>query len=252
MKYLILPFYYFYQLFIFLPLGLLSTAFFALLATLMTTFGNGTFWGNFCGHWWGRSLVYGTLLPVKVVGREHIKKDGTYVLVANHQGCYDIFLVFGFINRKIRWMMKEPLRRILFVGKSCEKTGQVFIDNSSPGKVKKSYIQAKEILSKGGSLMVFPEGSRTRTGKMGTFKRGAYLLADELQLPVVPITINGSFDVMPRNKDFHFANWHPLTLTIHEPIMPKTQGAENVEYLMTESRKAINSALADEYKDVMG
>ena len=78
------------------------------------------------------------------------------------------------------------------------------------------------------SLVVFPEGARTFTGHMGVFRRGAFMLADELQLPVVPLTINGSFDVMPRMRDFHWVTWHPLTLTIHKPIDPIGQGKENV------------------------
>lgn len=249
MRYIVLPLYYIYQVVFLLPFTVLSTAFFGLLAAIMCPIGNGTWWGNFCGHWWGRSLCWATLLPVKVEGRDHISPEHNYILVANHQGCYDIFLVFGFINRPIRWMMKESLRKIPFVGISCEKSGQVFIDNSSPGKIKRSYEQAREILKRGGSLMVFPEGSRTRTGRMSPFKRGAYLLADDLQLPVVPMTINGSFDIMSRQRDFHFAHWYPLTLKIHEPIMPIGQGSDNVSYLMSESRKAINSALDPHYQD---
>ena len=61
---------------------------------------------------------------------------------------------------------------------------------------------------------------------MGKFRRGAFMLADELQLPVCPLTINGSFDVMPRTKDWHFPVWHRLSLTIHKPIFPKGKGTE--------------------------
>lgn len=249
MRHFITLLYYIYQVCVLLPVTILSTAFFGITATIMPHFGNGTWWGNFCGHYWGRSLVRTTLVPVKVTGRENIKPGQSYILVANHQGCYDIFLIFGFINRPIRWMMKVALRKVPFIGSSCQETGQIFVDNSSPAKVKQNYQQAREVLKNGVSLMVFPEGCRTHTGKMGPFKRGAYTLADELQLPVVPMTINGSFDIMPRHRDFHFAHWHPLSLTIHEPIYPQGQGAENIKYLMEESRKAINSQLPDNLKD---
>ena len=76
------------------------------------------------------------------------------------------------------------------------------------------------------SVVVFPEGARSFTGHMGKFRRGAFMLADELQLPVCPLTINGSFDVMPRTKDWHFPVWHRLSLTIHKPIFPKGKGTE--------------------------
>lgn len=83
---------------------------------------------------------------------------------------------------------------------------------------------------------------------MGFFRRGPFMLADELQLPVCPLTINGSFDIMPRMKDWHWVNWHPLKLTIHEPIKPIGKGRDNIDYLKDESYKAVMSSLVPEYQ----
>ena len=83
---------------------------------------------------------------------------------------------------------------------------------------------------------------------LGVFKKGAFALADELQLPVVPLTINGSFQVMPRMRDGHFVCWHPLSLTIHQPIYPIGQGPDNVEATLRQSYDAVMSALAPEYQ----
>ena len=96
------------------------------------------------------------------------------------------------------------------------------------------------------SLVVFPEGARTFTGHMGDFKRGAYMLASDLQLPIVPLTINGSFQVMPRMRDMKWVQWHPLTLTIHEPIPPKEQSSENITATLQESYQVIMNALPAE------
>ena len=142
-------------------------------------------------------------------------------------------------------MMKYQLRRIPFVGYACEKSHQIFVDKRGASKIRKTYDQAREILREGTSLMVFPEGERSFTGNMGEFRRGAFMLADELQLPVVPLTINGSFHIMPRMRDWHFVNWHPLTLTIHAPIPPQGSGAENIHHAMEESYDAIKSALKE-------
>ena len=98
------------------------------------------------------------------------------------------------------------------------------------------------------SVVVFPEGARSFTGHMGVFKRGAFMLADELQLDVVPITINGSFNVMPRMRDMKWVLWHPLRLTIHKPIAPKGQGADNIKAIEKESYDVVMSGLVDEYK----
>ena len=98
------------------------------------------------------------------------------------------------------------------------------------------------------SLVVFPEGARTFTGHMGVFKRGAFMLADDIQLPVVPITINGSFNVMPRMRDMKWVVWHPLHLTIHKPIEPQGQGADNIRMMEQQSYEAVMSGLDEEYK----
>ena len=108
--------------------------------------------------------------------------------------------------------------------------------------------KAAEVLKEGMSLVVFPEGARTFTGHMGVFRRGAFMLADELQLPVCPLTINGSFDVKPRMKDIYWVFWHPIKLTIHEPIQPIGKGPENIKNQMTKSYDTIMSGLDKEYQ----
>ena len=184
---------------------------------------------------WSRLMCWVMLLPVKVEGRELLDKRQSYVFVANHQGSYDIFLIYGFLGRSFRWMMKKSLRNIPLVGKASESAGHIFVDKSGPKAIHRTYEQARDVLKNGVSLVVFPEGARTFTGHMAKFRRGAFQLADELRLPVVPVTIDGSFDVLPRQKDITFITWHPLRLVIHAPIMPDGQGPEAVQHTMEQS-----------------
>ena len=170
------------------------------------------------------------------------------MFVANHQGAFDIFLIYGFLCRNFKWMMKWQLKKIPFVGYACKKSHQIFVDKRGPSKVKETYDTARKTLSSGMSVVVFPEGSRSFTGHMGVFKKGAFMLADELQLPVVPITINGSFNIMPRTRDWHFANWHPLSLTIHQPIYPVDKGPRNIQAIMHQSYDSVMSSLVPEYQ----
>ena len=144
--------------------------------------------------------------------------------------------------------MKASLRKVPFVGMACEKAGYIFVDKSSRKAVAKTMDDARQRLVGGTSLAVFPEGARTFSGHMGIFRRGAFQLADELQLPVVPITIDGCFDVMPRTKDFHFAQWHPLRLVIHPPIIPTSQGADNIKRTLEESYHIIMDALPERHQ----
>ena len=237
-----------YQLLVAAPICLIATFITALAVIIGCSLGNGHFWGYYPGRWWSWLIVRVLLLPVKVEGREHLKDGQSYVFVSNHQGAFDIFLIYGFLRRNFKWMMKYQLRSIPFVGKACEAAHHIFVDKRGPSKIRESYRQARQTLHDGMSLVVFPEGSRTFTGHMGLFRRGAFMLADELQLPVCPLTINGSFNVKPRTKDFYWVFWHRMRLTIHEPIQPIGQGPENIKHAEEKGYEAIMSGLVPEYQ----
>ena len=244
MKYL----YRLYQLCVVAPIFIVASVITSLTTVLGCMLGNGHFWGYYPGKYWSRLAIWLCLLPVKVEGRELLDKKQSYVFVANHQGAFDIFLIYGFLNRNFIWMMKKGLRKIPLVGIACEYAHHIFVDKSGPSKIRKTYDTARETLKEGMSVVVFPEGARSFTGHMGVFRRGAFMLADELQLPVVPLTINGSFNVKPRMKDLFWVFWHPLKLTIHEPIAPIGKGADNISNQMKKSYDAVMSGLTPEYQ----
>ena len=238
-----------YQLFIALPLLLIATTSTAIVTIIGCALGGAETWGYYPAMVWSRLMCWVMLLPVKVEGRELLDKRQSSVFVANHQGAFDIFLIYGYLDRNFKWMMKHQLGKIPFLGYACRKSHQIFVDKRGPKKIKATIENARHILQQGNlSVVVFPEGSRTFTGHMGLFKKGAFSLADELQLPVVPLTINGSFHIMPRMRDWHFANWHPLRLTIHQPIAPIGKGPENIQATMQQSYNSIMSALDPEYQ----
>ncbi|MBQ7422220.1 MAG: 1-acyl-sn-glycerol-3-phosphate acyltransferase [Prevotella sp.] len=237
-----------YQLFIGLPLILIASIITSIVTVAGCFLGNGHFWGYHPGRLWARFICTVLLLPVKVEGRSNLVKGQSYVFVANHQGAFDIFLIYGYLGRNFKWMMKRQLRKMPFVGIACEYAKHIFVDKRGPSKVKETYDKAREVLREGMSLVVFPEGARTFTGHMGTFRRGAFMLADELQLPVCPLTINGSFNVMPRMRDGRWVVWHPLKLTIHKPIEPKGKGTEFERQTMDEAYKAVMAGLVAEYQ----
>lgn len=237
-----------YQLLIFFPLFVVVTIFVALLTSLGCMVGLSRWFAFLPTRFWGWFTIRFLFLPVKVEGREHLQPGQSYIFAANHQGAFDIFLLSGFLGREFKWMMKASLRKVPFVGMACEKAGYIFVDKSSRKAVAKTMDDARQRLVGGTSLAVFPEGARTFSGHMGIFRRGAFQLADELQLPVVPITIDGCFDVMPRTKDFHFAQWHPLRLVIHPPIIPTSQGADNIKQTLEESYRIIMDALPERHQ----
>ena len=137
-------------------------------------------------------------------------------IVANHQGAFDIFLIYGFLGVPIKWVMKAGIAKIPFVGAACRAAGFIFVDNSTPKAAARSVLEAERSLKNGASVVVFPEGSRTYNGKMIRFKKGAYQMAADQHLQIVPITLNGPFDVLPIGSlNIHR---HKMEMVIHPPI----------------------------------
>lgn len=228
-----------YQLLVCLPILALATFLTAVLTILGCTFGRASFWAYWPPSIWSKLMCRIPLLPVEVVGREKLQKNCSYVFVANHQGPYDIFLIYGYLGHSFRWLMKKELRRIPLIGWACEKAGHIMVDKSGPKAIARTQIQARETLKNGTSVVVFPEGSRTFTGHMAPFRRGPFMLGHQLQLPIVPVTIDGSFDVLPRQKGFNFITRHKLRLVIHDPIPYR----EDLDSIMSEAYSVIESAL---------
>lgn len=238
--------YYIYQICIALPILLVLTILTAIVTIVGSLVGGAHFWGYYPGKIWSQLICLFLLIPVKIRGREKLHGKTSYIFVPNHQGSFDIFLIYGFIGRNFKWMMKKSLRKIPFVGKACESAGFIFVDKSSPRKVYETIKHAQSVLQGGTSLVVFPEGARTFTGHMADFKKGAFQLADQLQLPVVPLTIDGSFEILPRTGKL--LSWHRMKLTIHKPIYPIGKGNDNLKMLMEESYKEIEKDLPEKYK----
>ena len=241
--------YYIYQICIALPIILVITLLTALITIAGCTLGSAHFWGYHPGRIWSRLICFFLLIRVTVHGRENIKGKTSYVFVANHQGSFDIFLIYGYLGRNFKWMMKKGIRKIPFVGKACEEAGHIFVDRSGPKKVMETIRKAKASLTEGTSVVVFHEGARCFTGHMGYFKKGAFQLADDLQLAVVPLTLDGSFDILPRTGKW--IQRHNMILTIHQPILPKGKGIKNVQDTLQESYITIESSIPDKYKGMV-
>lgn len=230
-----------YQILIMCPLIVVATILTALSAIAGSALGYGRWWGYYPEVWWARLFCWLNFVSVSIKGHENIDPGTSYVFVANHQGAYDIFSLFGWLGHNFRWMMKQSLHKIPFVGWACEASGQIFVDNSSVAATRRTMEAAERQLRGGMSLVVFPEGARSWDGKMRRFKKGAFMLAVEFDLPVVPVTIDGAFDVMPRFRKLPRPGH--ISLTIHKPISPETDG-HDLSRLMEESYRVIESGLS--------
>lgn len=236
--------YLIYQWIIAYPLIIVCTLITSLFTIIGSAIGNRDFWGYYPPMLWSRFICAVLFIRTEIKGKENIDPKTSYVFVSNHQGAFDIFLVYGYLGHNFKWMMKKSLKKIPFVGTACEYAGHIMVDRSSKASIRQTMHNAEKTLRGGMSLVVFPEGTRCKNGRMQPFKRGAFMLAEELSLPVVPLTIDGAFDLLPKDS----INVHPgkVTLTIHPPITPPDNGKYDLDQLIKESYNSIASALPHE------
>jgi 1-acyl-sn-glycerol-3-phosphate acyltransferase len=240
-----LPWYYWayqpYKWLVFLPLMLAHSIVFAILAAVFALFVSPRA-GSFLGSCWARITCWLTPVQVFVSGKGNIASKKSYVIVANHQTGWDIFLLYGYLPIDFRWIMKKELRKLPFIGFASEKVGHIFIDRSSPRAAMTSLEEAKRKLVNGNSVLIFPEGTRSNSQQMLPFKKGAFKLANELGLDILPVTIVNSC----RIKRKGFLNLLPgkAGLVIH-PMIRKEVFADDMNGLIAHTRKVIGSALPD-------
>lgn len=228
-----------YQWIIAAPIILVATIITAVVTIVGSLF-NSNWWGFYPAMLWARLWCALLFVRVEVKGREHVDKSTSYVFVANHQGAFDIFAIYGYLGHSFKWMMRKGLSNIPLVGTACRAAGHIMVDTSSPTAIRETMTAAEGKLERGMSLVVFPEGRRTDDGSMGHFKPGAFKLAEEFNLPVVPVSIDGSYKVMPRDT-FNVTPGR-IIVTLHQPIAPDAEG-HDINQLCVDCRNVIAQSL---------
>jgi 1-acyl-sn-glycerol-3-phosphate acyltransferase len=188
-------------------------------------------------------MAWVTPMRVQVEGREHIDPTQSYVLVSNHQSQYDIFVLYGWLGVDFKWVMKKELRNVLGIGVACERLGHIYIDRSNRAAAVATLERAKNTITDGTSVVFFPEGTRSRSGKLKPFKKGAFRMALDLGLPILPLTIVGTRDVLPAGTSDLMPG--SARLVIHPPVPVKGRTVEDCDRLSAEVRAVIASSLPD-------
>lgn len=235
------PLFVIYQWFIAFPILLILTIITAVATTILSPLLPNSELSYFPARWWGRAFCYLMFVKVGINGLEHFVARQSYVIACNHQSMYDIFVIYGWFPMFFKWIMKAELRKIPLVGKACEAAGHIFIDRSHPMAAQHSLERAEAQLQNGVSVVIFPEGTRTRNGEVGTFKRGAFRIATDLNMPIVPVTIKGAFECLPRNT----FNVRPgkIEVFIHKPIEIQNYLPDQIPAAINLTREVICSKL---------
>jgi 1-acyl-sn-glycerol-3-phosphate acyltransferase len=165
---------------------------------------------------WARLLCRLAGVRVRLTGTENLQPDRTYIFVGNHISQYDIFSFQGYFPHDFRWIAKKELFRIPVFGAAMRRAGLIAIDRSKSREAMKSLNQAAEQISRGTSVLIFPEGTRSINGKLQPFKTGAITLAIKAGVPVVPVGFIGSDNILP--KGALLSNAGEITIRIGNPI----------------------------------
>jgi 1-acyl-sn-glycerol-3-phosphate acyltransferase len=179
-----------------------------------------------CARAWSWLILATTGVEVTVRGLERVEPGKTYVFVANHQSIYDIPCLFWSIPFQLRIIAKESLGSFPMLGPHLKRTGHMLVDRSKPDR-SGIFGWASRLTSNGLSLIVFPEGTRSRTGMMNKFKGGSIMLAMQAGLPIVPISVIGSRHVMKKGE----LTTRPghVTLIVHDPIVTAANPEPSVQ-----------------------
>jgi 1-acyl-sn-glycerol-3-phosphate acyltransferase len=164
------------------------------------------------------------LWPVEVRGREHVERGATYVMVANHLSLLDILVIFR-LFRHFTWVSKAENFRVPVVGWNMRLNAYIPLKRGDRHSVSAMLATAEADLRNGISLMIFPEGTRSRDGRLKPFKAGAFELAVGTGLPVLPIVVSGTGDALPA-RGFVLRGRHPITLDVLPPIPSEDQDAQ--------------------------
>lgn len=226
--------YLIYIILVALPIFIVLTLLTAVISALGSILGGERIFGYWPGKIWSRLTLWLLLIPVKVKGKEYLPKNRPTVVAPNHTSAMDIFLLYGYAEVRFKWVMKGSLRNIPFVGWACEKIGFIFVDNTPSGALR--VVEDCEAAIKNGyHIFMFPEGSRTLTGKLDKLRKGAFKVAMETKVPIVPAKIIGGFEILKRGTlDLH---WGRLSLQFFPPIL--TTEGKAIEELMSEVRKCL-------------
>ena len=189
---------------------------------------------SWVAHGWGKFNLKHSQITLNIHGQENLTRTPA-IFVINHQSMTDIFIISALLPDKTLPIAKKSFGTIPILGWFLRATGVVLIDRYNPSKALEGMKQAKDIIIKQGlSIVMAPEGTRTKTGELQPLKKGAFYLAIQTKLPMIPITIVGAYDLFPKSS------WIPksgcVTVHIDPPLDTRHWSIETIPTHMEELR----------------
>ncbi len=187
---------------------------------------------------WGKVALLANRVKVKIEGMDRLDGKGPYIFMSNHQGSYDIFALQGHLPYQFKWLAKKELFSIPFFGWAMAAAGYISIDRQGTRETVEAMNEAAQKIRDGMSVVIFPEGSRSPDGSVQPFKKGGFTLAIKSKVPIVPIAISGSRDIMPKDKLTAMPG--EIQMFVGHPIETQHYSSKDREPLMKKVRETIS------------
>ena len=192
-------------------------------------------------RYFARTIFNCTGSTVEMRGLENIPEERTVLFVCNHQGNFDMGVILGYIDKPKGYIAKDGVDKLPIVRRWMHDMDCVFMHREDIKKAAKAISQGVELLKSGWSMLVFPEGRRSKSNEMGPFKHGSFKLATKSKVPIVPVTIDGTYKIMEANNSF-IRPAHVI-VTIHPIVETADLNSEELKNLPTKVQNIIASAL---------
>ena len=188
-------------------------------------------------RFWGKSILVVSRIKVCVKGLSNIDPSRPYIYMANHQSNFDIPVLLGHLKVQFRWLAKMELFKIPVFGRAMRKAGYISIDRYHRESAFESLKVAASRIKSGVSVLIFPEGTRSRDGKIRPFKKGGFVMAIDSGVPIVPVVITGTRAINPKGRFRVYPG--QVSMVIHKPIETSACTRKTKEALMEKVRRVI-------------
>jgi len=189
---------------------------------------------RFVTHWLlvYQAIVLSSLIPIwktYVEGREKAVRGTTYVIIANHQSILDILLI-NYLRYRFRWISKIENTRIPVLGWYLRMAGYITVNRGNDESKAEMLEKSGKCLNQGISIMIFPEGTRSADGEIGFYKRGAFQLAIQADIPILPVLIDGTTAILPKHG-LKFGSGYHVRIKVLDPVLPSAFDTDNPDIL---------------------
>ncbi|QTA85237.1 lysophospholipid acyltransferase family protein [Desulfonema magnum] len=177
-----------------------ATAFFGTLTIIVACFNYKGDLTHGVTRLWAKSILFASRIKVTIKGISNLDPASSYIYMPNHQSLYDIPVLLAALPFQFRWLAKVELFKIPIFGQAMRRAGYISIDRSNRKSAFQSLKKAAKIIRNGVSVLIFPEGTRSKDGNISSFKKGGFVLAIDSGVPIIPVIIHGTRDIMPTKQ----------------------------------------------------